>query len=197
LSDIIWAAIIAGGISVITLAVNEFFQFLRRTDERKERFFYELYSRKIASHERLLRIAAEYSSRFVPAGLLGNYRRGVNEFLKVFLGEIVASHLFADKNVLAAAKELYNIVGAEFDKLLNTGRLSGHEEELLVLDDRANGALEIRDAYNAFLKEAREQKSIAAMQAYEEKITKLRGKRGKKIKKNDRDLPDEHADDSA
>lgn len=173
MDSIVAAGLIAGGTGVFTLLVNEIFQRLRRKDEIKERFFYELYSRRIACHERLLRIAAEYSPHFVPAGRLGLYCRKVNEFTKAAQSEIVACGVFADKEVLAAADDLKEVVQSVFDSLLKSGRLNGPEEQLLEFDGTINRAAEIAVAYNFLLKTAREAAGIQAMETYLERIEKL------------------------
>jgi len=167
------AGLIAGGTAIGTLLANELFQLLRRRDEIKERFFYELYGRRIACHERLLRIAAEYSPYYVPAGPLGLYRRSIKEFMKVFQGELVACQMFADKKVLSAASKLKEIVDTVFSEQLKSGRLKGDDKKLLGFHDSLNYTIEIARAYNQFMEVARATAGTKAMEAYLKRIEKI------------------------
>jgi len=163
---ILLSALIAGGLSLAAMLLNERFQRKRRLEEEKERFFYTIYNKRIESHERLLGIAGKYATALAPVGPVERYLNLANKFVKEFRGELVASRIFADEKVIEAGEFFERTINDIEVELIHKGQ-TGIEKDLdIKVDDVAAYGLKIRNAYHAFLETIRETAGVHSVETH-------------------------------
>jgi hypothetical protein len=112
---VILSAVIGAGVSLLTIVITRLFDFRSERKKETERFFYEIYTRRLALYEEIL----TQVWRFTEA-TLGDVFESLGEFGQVgtlFMGFAVRCELFASVAVADTLKSVDKLLGALIDEL--------------------------------------------------------------------------------
>jgi hypothetical protein len=110
----ILSAVIGAGVSLLTIVITRLFDFRSARKKEKERFFYEIYTRRLALYEEILTQVWNFTE-----ATFGDASESIDEFGKAadaFFGFTVRCELFAGIAVTATLKEIDKLLRSLVDE---------------------------------------------------------------------------------
>jgi hypothetical protein len=110
----ILSAVIGAGVSLLTIVITRLFDFRSARKKEKERFFYEIYTRRLALYEEILTQVWNFAE-----ATFGDVFESAEEFGKVsdaFFGFAVRCELFAGIAVADTLKEIDKLLRSLVDE---------------------------------------------------------------------------------